>query len=136
MFFIEFARCIRNESFYWKTSLKSCLLSSLISCFNIKSSAFRNIFRSWYLSSNNSLFYSFIRFKCKATFLKSLFLFWSCLTRIVNRFSMLRILFQFIICQIEYFISMNNIASCSYKSRKKTTLMKLRTMIRSVYNIV
>ena len=136
MSFIGFARCIRNDSSHRKTSLRSCLLSNLISCFNIKSSAFRNIFRSWCLSSNNSLLCSLIRLRCKAVFLRSSFLFWNCLTRIVNRSSMLRILFQFIMCQIEYSISMNNIASCSYKSRKEITSMKSRTMIRSAYNIV
>ena len=135
MSFIEFARCIRNDSFHRKTSLKSCLLSSLISCLNIRLSALKDIFRNWYLLSNNSLFCSLIRFKCKAAFSRSSFLFWNCLTRIVNRSSVLRILFQFIMCQIEYFISMNNIASCSYKSRKEVTSVKSRTMIRSAYNI-
>ena len=135
MSFIEFARCIRNDSFHRKISLRSCLLSSLISCFNIKSSALKDIFRSWCLSSNNSLFCFLIRFKCKAVSLRSSSFLWSCLTRIANRSSVLRILFQFIMCQIEYSISINNIASCSYKNRKKITLMKSRTMIRSVYNI-
>ena len=136
MFFIEFARCIRNDSFHRKINLKSCLLSSLISCFNIKSSTLRNIFCSWCLLSNNFWFYSLICFKCKAASLRSLFLFWNCLTRIVNRFSMLQILFQFIMCQVEYFILMSNIALCSYKSRKKITSMKSRMMIRLIYNIV
>ena len=135
MSFIKSVRCIRNGSSYRKTNLRSYLLSSLILCFNIRSSAFKNIFYNWYLLLNNFLFCSFIRFKCKTTFLKFLFLFWNCLTRIVNRFSVLRILFQFIIYQIEYSISMNNIASCSYKSQKEITLMKSRIMIRSVHNI-
>ena len=135
MSFIEFARCIQNDSFHRKTSLRSYLLSSLISCFNIRSSAFRNIFRSWCLSSNNSLFCFLIRFKCKAVSLRSSSFLWSCLTRIANRSSVLRILFQFIMCQIEYSISMSNIASCSYKSRKEITSVKSRTMIRSIYNI-
>ena len=135
MFFIEFARCIRNDSFYRKISLKSCLLSSLISCFNIKSSTFKSIFCSWCLLLNNFLFCSLIRFKCNAVSLRFSSFLWNCLTRIVNRFSMLRILFQFIICQIEYFISMSNIASCLYKSRKEIISVKSRTMIRSVHNI-
>ena len=135
MSFIEFARCIRNDSFHRKISLRSCLLSSLISCFNIKSSALKDIFRSWCLSSNNSLFCFLIRFKCKATFLKYSFLLWNCLIRIVNRFSILRILFQFIMCQIEYFISMSNIVLCSYKNRKNVILMKSRTMIWLIHNI-
>ena len=135
MSFIEFARCIRNGSSHRKISLKSCLLSSLISCLNIRSSAFRNIFRNWCLLLNNFLFCSLIRLKCKAVSSKFSFLLWSCLTRIANRFSMLWILFQFIICQIEYFISIDNIASCSYKSRKRITSVKSRTMIWSTYNI-
>ena len=135
MSFIGFARCIRNNSFHRKVNLKSCLLLSLISCFNIKLSAFRNIFHSWYLSFNNFLFCFLIRFKCKAVFLKSSFLFWNCLTRIVNRSSVFQILFQSIMCQIEYSISMNNTVSCSYKNRKEVISMKSRTMIRSVYNI-
>ena len=135
MSFIEFARCIRNGSFHRKTSLRSCLLSSLISCLNIRLLTFRNIFRSWCLSSNNFLFCFFIRLKCKAASLRSSSLLWSCLTRIANRASVLRILFQFIMCQIEYSISMNNIASCLYKNRKEITSVKSRTMIRSVHNI-
>ena len=134
MSFIEFTRCIRNDSSHRKISLKSCLLSSLILYFNIRSSALRNIFRNRYLSLNNFLFCSFIRFKCKATFLKSSF-FLNYLTRIVNKSLMFQILFQFIICQIKYSISMNNIASCSYKNRKKITSMKSRTMIRLIHNI-
>ena len=136
MFFIEFVYCIRNALFHRKINLRSCLLSSLISYFNIKSSALKDIFCNWYLLSNNFLFCFLIRFKCKAAFSKFLFLFWNCLTRIVNRFSVLWILFQFIICQIKYSISMNNIVSCLYKNRKDVTLMKSRTMIRLIYNIV
>ena len=136
MSFIEFVRCIRNDSFYQKTNLRSCLLLSLILYFNIRSSTFRNIFCNWCLSSNNFVFCFLIRLKCKAVFLKSSSFFWNCLTRIVNRFSMFRILFQFIMYQIKYFISISNIASCSYKSRKETTLMKSRTMIQLIYNIV
>ena len=135
MSFIEFARYIRNDLFHQKIRLKLYLLLSLISCLNIKSSTLRNIFCNWYLLSNNFLFYFFIRFKCKTTFLRSSSLFWNCLIRIANKFSVFRILFQFIMCQIEYFISMSNIASCSYKSRKEITSMKSRTMIRSVHNI-
>ena len=135
MSFIEFARYIRNDLFHRKTNLRSCLLSNLISCFNIKSSTLKNIFRSWCLSLNNFLFCSLIRFKCNAVFLRSSFLFWNYLTRIANKSSVLRILFQFIMCQIEYSISMNNIASCSYKSRKKVISMKSHIMIRSVHNI-
>ena len=135
MSFIKFARCIRNDSSHRKISLKSYLLSSLILCFNIRSSALRSIFRNWYLLLNNFLLCSLIRFKCKAASSRSSFFFWNYLTRIANRSSVLRILFQFIICQIEYFISMSNIASCSYKSRKRTTSVKSRMMIRSVHNI-
>ena len=134
MFFIEFARCIRNDSFHQKINLKSYLLLNLILCFNINLSTFENIFHNWCLSLNNFLFCSFIYFQCKAIFSK-FFFFWNCLARIVNRFSVLRILFQFIMCQIEYSISMSNIASYLYKSRKNVISMKLRTMIRSVYNI-
>ena len=135
MSFIEFVYCIRNDSFHRKISLRLYLLSNLISCFNIKLLTLRNIFRNWYLLSNNFLFCFLIRLKCKTVSLKSSFLFWNCLTRIVNRSSVLRILFQFIMCQIEYFISMSNIASCSYKSRKSITSMESRMMIRSVHNI-
>ena len=132
--FIEFAHYIRNDSSHRKASLRSCLLSSLILCFNIRSLTFRDIFRSWYLSSNNFLFCFLIR-RCKAAFLRFSFLLWNCLTRIVNRFSMLRILFQFIMCQVEWSISISNIASCSYKNRKEITSVKSRTMIRLIYNI-
>ena len=75
MFFIEFACCIRNNSFHRKINLKSCLLSNLLLYFNIKLLTFKNIFYNWCLSSNNFLFYFFIRFKCNATFLKFLFFF-------------------------------------------------------------
>ena len=61
MSFIEFVHYIRNDSFHRNISLKSYLLFSLISYFNIKLSALKDIFRSWYLLSNDFYFvFSFV----------------------------------------------------------------------------
>ena len=131
---IESTFRILKNSFQRKTSLRLCLLSSLISYRNIKSFTFKNIRCSWCLSSKNSLFYFLILWRCNVVFLKFSF-FFNCRTRKVKRSSILWILLQFIICQMKYSISMNNITSHSYNNRKKVMSIEFWIVIRSIHDI-